>query len=116
MSESEITAILEYEMKVRGSTKPGFTTIVAAEPNGSMSHYVPADTLARKNRTLLIDWGALWQGYHGDMSRVFAFGKWPAEIREIYDIVLDAHLAAAAALKPRRYHQGSRSCCPRLHP
>jgi Xaa-Pro aminopeptidase len=99
-TELEVAAALEAEMKRRGSSAPGFETIVAADPNGSLPHYRPGRTKLRQNRALLIDWGAIYQGYHSDMTRVFAFGKWPAKIAEIYQITLDAQEMAAAALKP----------------
>ncbi len=102
MTEIEFAAELEYQMKSRGSTQPGFTTIVAAQANGSHPHYRPDDTPIRRNSPLLIDWGATWMGYHGDMTRTFALGRWPAPVKEIYKIVLEAHEAAAAALKPGR--------------
>ncbi len=54
---------------------------------------------------MLIDWGAVYEGYHGDMTRVFSLGKWPAKIEEIYRIVLEAHEAAAAALAPGKTTQ-----------
>lgn len=100
VSEQEIAAELEREMKVRGSSRPGFETIVGAAANGSLPHYRPGPSMLRKNQPLLIDWGAIWQGYHGDMTRVFCWGKWPKEVMEIYRIVLDAHEMAAAALRP----------------
>lgn len=100
MTEMEVAAGIEAEMKKRGSSAPGFQTIVAADPNGSLPHYRPGKTKLAKNKCVLIDWGAIYQGYHSDMTRVFALGKWPAKIAEIYKITLDAHLAAAAALAP----------------
>ncbi len=100
MTEIEFAAELEYQMKTRGSTEPAFGTIVAAGANGSLPHYCPADTPIRRGRPLLIDWGATYRGYRGDMTRTFSFGRWQREIREIYTIVLEAHLAAAAAIKP----------------
>ena len=100
MTEIEFAAELEYQMKARGSLEPAFGTIVAAQANGSLPHYCPADTPIRRNTPLLVDWGATWMGYRGDMTRTFALGHWPRKIKEIYSIVLDAHLAAAAALKP----------------
>ncbi len=99
-TELEVCGRLEFEMKARGSTEPGFTTIVAAKANGSFPHYRPAKVKLAKNRPLLIDWGAKVNGYHGDMTRTFSLGKWPAKMREIYGIVLESHLAAAAALRP----------------
>lgn len=99
-TELEVAARIEAEMKSRGSREPGFQTIVAAKANGSLPHYRPGKDKLAKNKPVLIDWGAVFQGYHGDMTRVFCLGPWPAKLKEIYTIVLEAHLAAAAALAP----------------
>jgi Xaa-Pro aminopeptidase len=101
-SEMAIAAALEAEMKSRGSTEPGFTTIVASGSNGSLPHYRAGPARVARNKPLLIDWGAVYRGYHGDMTRVFCLGKWPARIAEIYRIVLEAQQMAAAALAPGR--------------
>lgn len=98
-SELEIAASLESEMKRRGSSTPAFETIIAARANGSLPHYRPTSTKTGANSALLIDWGAVNRGYRGDMTRTFAFGKWPAKLAEVYDIVLEAHQRAAAGLK-----------------
>ncbi len=97
-TERAIAARLESEMKLRGASKPGFDTIVAARANGSMPHYRPAAAKTSAGQPLLIDWGAVYQGYHSDHTRTFALGKWPKKLADIYAIVLDAHEAAAAAL------------------
>lgn len=99
-TEAEVAGALEAEMKRRGSSEPGFQTIVAAGPNGSLPHYRPKDKKLAANKPVLIDWGAVYQGYHSDMTRVFALGKWPERIADIYKIVLEAQLAAADALAP----------------
>lgn len=99
-TELEVAGRLEAEMKALGSREPGFQSIVATGANGSLPHYRPHDVKIAKNDALLIDWGAVYQGYHSDMTRVFALGKWPKKIKEIYTIVLDAQEAAAAALAP----------------
>ena len=100
LTELDVAAHLEAEMKARGSTQPGFTTIVAARANGSLPHYRAGKTKLAANQPVLIDWGAVVDGYHSDMTRTFTLGKWPAKVREIYQIVLEAHEAAAAALRP----------------
>lgn len=100
MSEIEICAMLEEAMKSRGSSRPAFDTIVGAHANASRPHYHPAAAKTKNGKGLLIDWGASVDGYRSDMTRCFCFGKWPRELREIYGIVLDAHEAAAAALRP----------------
>lgn len=99
-TELQVAARIESEMKTRGSREPGFQTIVAAKANGSFPHYRPTSVKLAANKPVLIDWGAVYQGYHGDMTRTFTLGKWPAKVAEIYQIVLDAHLNAAAALAP----------------
>ncbi|MBC7834748.1 MAG: aminopeptidase P family protein [Phycisphaerales bacterium] len=99
-TELEIAGLLEAEMKSRGSSEPGFQSIIAAGAHGSLPHYRPSGYRLEKNRPLLVDWGAVFQGYHSDMTRTFALGKWDPKIAEIYRIVLDAQEMAAAALAP----------------
>lgn len=99
-TELDVAARLESEMKSRGSVVPGFTSIIAARANGSLPHYRPGPVTLAANKGLLIDWGATFRGYHGDMTRTFALGRWPAKLREIYGITLAAHRAAVAALAP----------------
>lgn len=100
LTETEIAARLEAEMKTRGSSAPGFETIVAAGANGSLPHYRPQNKKVSAGKPLLIDWGAIYQGYHSDMTRTFSLGKWPEKVAEIFDIVLEAQLASADALAP----------------
>lgn len=99
-TELDVAAMLEMEMRVRGSTGPSFSTIIAAKANGSLPHYRAGKVKLAKNKPVLIDWGATWRGYRGDMTRTFSIGKWPSVIQEIYGIVLEAHELAAAALAP----------------
>lgn len=99
-TELEVCARLEFEMKRRGSSRPAFETSVAAAEHSALPHYRPGPARLRDGHALLIDWGAVVGGYHSDMTRVFALGAWPAELAEVYDIVLEAHERAAAALAP----------------
>lgn len=99
-TELEIAADLEAEMKSLGSSAPSFETIVAARAKGSLPHYRPGSVKAAAGQPVLIDWGATYRGYHSDMTRTFSLGRWPKKIREIFEIVLEAHRLAAAALGP----------------
>lgn len=99
-TELEVAARLEAEMKSRGSSQPGFQTIIAARASGALPHYRPGNVKLAANQPLLIDWGAVYHGYHGDMTRTFALGRWPKRIAEIYRIVQDAQRMAADALAP----------------
>lgn len=99
-SELEIAAMLEFEMKTRGSIEPSFDTIAAVRANGSLPHAIPGSAKAARGQPLLIDWGATYQGYRSDMTRTFSFGSWPKKLAEVYRVVLDAHLAGIAAIRP----------------
>lgn len=100
LTEADVAAALEAEMKRRGSSEPGFQTIIASGPSSSLPHYRPTQKKIAANKPLLIDWGAVYQGYHSDMTRTFTLGKWPAKIEEIFKVVLEAHTMAAEALAP----------------
>lgn len=99
-TELRIAADLEAEMKALGSSAPSFETIVAARAQGSLPHYRPGMVKTAAGQPLLIDWGATYRGYHSDMTRTFSLARWPAKVREIYGIVLEAHERAAEALGP----------------
>lgn len=100
-SELEVSARLKYEMEILGASGPSFPPIVAAQANSSMPHYYPSPkSKITVNKPLLIDWGALYEGYCSDLTRTWAIGSMSKKIREIYKIVLDAQLASIAAIKP----------------
>ena len=100
--ETEIAARLEYECRTRGAEGMCFGSIVAAQANGSKPHYRAGPTKTKAGSTLLIDWGVRHHGYCADMTRTFALGRWPARLREAYEVVLEAQLAAIDAIKPGR--------------
>jgi len=98
MTELEIAARLEHAMRVRGSSEPAFDVIVAARANGSLPHAIPGRTRTAKGKPLLIDWGATVGGYRSDMTRTFGLGGWPRELREVYEVVLEAQETALGAI------------------
>jgi len=100
MTESEIAGLMEFEMRKRGASKGSFDTNVSAGSNSSLPHYRPANAPVTANAALLFDWGAMVDGYCSDLTRTHTVGRPPAKIREIYKIVLDAQLAAIAAIQP----------------
>lgn len=99
MSELEFCAILESEMKTRGSTSPSFGTMVSSGPNSSIIHHETGETPIGEGG-LLIDWGATFAGYCSDMTRTFAVGDFPPKIQTIYGIVSEAQQAAIEAIAP----------------
>lgn len=99
MAERTFCAMLEYEMKVRGSFCPAFDAMVATGANSSIIHHVTGDSVIEQG-TLLLDWGAKVNGYSSDMTRTFALGAMPQKVQDIYAIVYEAQLAAIDACAP----------------
>jgi len=99
MTESELYARLDYEMKTRGASRPSFDGIVGAGPNSALPHHETGEALITEG-ILLIDAGALVDGYCSDITRTFGVTSLDDEIRRIYDIVLEAQIAAIEFAKP----------------
>ncbi len=98
-SETAVAAALEYEMRIRGSERVAFATIVASGPRAALPHGVASDRRIAKGDFVVIDFGAVVEGYHSDMTRTFCMGTATSRQREIYSIVLEAQLAGLAAVR-----------------
>ena len=99
MTEKEIAARLNYLMVAAGAEKTSFDTIVASGPNGSMPHAVPGMRKVREGDFITMDFGCVYKGYCSDMTRTVALGQPSDEMRNVYDIVLQAQLAGIAAAR-----------------
>jgi Xaa-Pro aminopeptidase len=99
MREQEIAAELDFQMRVLGAEKPAFETIVASGPNSALPHAHPGARRVAANELLLVDMGATVDGYTSDMTRVSFTGSPSKEIREMYQAVLEAQLAAIDSVK-----------------
>jgi Xaa-Pro aminopeptidase len=99
VSESHIAAELEFQMRRLGAEKAAFETIVAAGPRSALPHARPGERKAGVDELLLIDMGSCQDGYMSDMTRMLYFGKVTRRIRDMYQAVLKAQLAAIAALR-----------------
>ena len=87
-------------MRSAGAERAAFETIVAAGPHSALPHYRPGPTRIRRGDAVLIDWGAVVAGYCSDLTRVVFTGRIPPQLACIYEIVLRAQSAGAAAVKP----------------
>ena len=95
MMEYEIEAEFLYECVRSGSRATAYPCIVAGGANGTVLHYINNRDRLRDGDLLLIDAGAEYQNYASDITRTFPInGKFTDEQRSIYQIVLDAQLAA----------------------
>lgn len=94
MTESELAAILEYEMRLLGASGVSFETIVGFGANGSVPHHETGNTKLKFGDAVLIDFGCKYGGYCSDCTRTFLFGddKRHEEFKKIYGCVLDAHM------------------------
>lgn len=99
MTENELNATLEYEMKCGGAMGASFNSIIAFGPGSSVPHYEPGDVPIQEG-VLLIDWGARAKWYCGDLTRTYGIISMPPKIQEIYSIVLEAQLSAIEACGP----------------
>lgn len=90
MQEKELAALLEYEMAKRGSERPSFDTILISGAKTSMPHGMPDTKPVAAGEFILVDFGAVVNGYHSDMTRTFALGSATERMRTVYSTVLAA--------------------------
>ena len=102
MTETEIAALLEYEMKRRGALGPSFRTIVAEGRNAALAHAEPGRRKVKRGSLVLIDWGAQSEYYCSDLTRVLFVGRIPPRFDKLYNIVLQAQVKAIDAIAPGR--------------
>jgi Xaa-Pro aminopeptidase len=100
-TETDVRDELEYRMRRLGADGPSYDTIVASGPdNAARPHHGAERRIIEEHDTVVIDVGALVDGYHSDMTRSYVVGEPSAEQLEIYELVLTAQLAGLAALAP----------------
>jgi Xaa-Pro aminopeptidase len=99
MSVIELAAILEFEMRRAGSEGLSFNTIAAFGEQAAEPHHKPNARALKRGDMIKVDFGAMVDGYHSDMTRVIAFGEPSDEMTEIYDIVKGSQQAGLDAVK-----------------
>lgn len=98
VAERELAAELDYRMRLAGSERPAFETIVAFGPHTSMPHAVPCGRRLAAGDAVLVDLGAVCDGYASDMTRTAVFGEPDPEFARVYGTVLRAQEAALAGI------------------
>jgi Xaa-Pro aminopeptidase len=93
MTEKQVAWEIEKTMRGLGADDRAFGTTVAGGPNGAMAHAGAGDRPLREGEPIVIDMGAKLNGYNSDMTRTICLGEPTDKFREIYNIVLRAHLA-----------------------
>lgn len=100
MTENEVNNEMEMFMRSKGATCSSFDTIVASGHRGALPHGVASNKVIENGDMITLDFGALYEGYVSDITRTFAIGEPKEEMKKIYNIVLEAQLAALEQIKP----------------
>ena len=100
ISENDVAARLENVMRSLGSMRPAFATIVASGQRGSLPHGTATEKLINYGEFVTMDYGAVYKGYHSDMTRTVCVGRADDKQRDVYDAVLKAQLMGVSLVKP----------------
>lgn len=103
ISEQEVVAKIEYEMKKLGVTDMSFPTMVLFGDHAGSPHGNPGDRKLQENEFVLFDLGVVYKGYASDMTRTVYFGSEDAitdRERLIYNTVLKAQVEPQESVRP----------------
>jgi Xaa-Pro aminopeptidase len=99
-SEMELTARLEYNLKTSGAENLSFDTIALSGRRTSLLHGKPGNKNLEEGNYVLFDFGALYKGYHADISRTVIIGKADDQQIEVYEMILKAQTEVINSIKP----------------
>ncbi len=101
MKEYEVEAAYDYVLRKNGVRDRAFATIAAGGKRATILHYDKNDQMVRDGELLLVDAGAQWGWYAGDISRTFPInGKFTERQKLVYQIVLEGQRRVIAAIRP----------------
>lgn len=99
MTEKQLMCELIYCLYRHGADGLSFEPVVVSGPNTSMPHGVAGDRRLQQGDFITMDFGCTYQGYCSDMTRTVALGYATEEMKQVYEVVLQAQLAALAVTK-----------------
>jgi Xaa-Pro aminopeptidase len=99
VTEKDVAWELEQYMRTHGAEGLSFNTIVGSGVNSALPHAVLTDRPIQVGDPLVVDMGALYEGYHADITRSFCLHSATDEYLRIWHTVLEAQLAVEKALK-----------------
>ncbi|ADC51027.1 putative Xaa-Pro dipeptidase [Alkalihalophilus pseudofirmus OF4] len=100
ITEMEVLAKIEYELKKKGIREMSFSTMVLFGEKSGAPHGNPGDRMLQEGDFVLFDLGVVLDGYTSDITRTFAFRSISDEKRKLYNTVLQAQLASLEISKP----------------
>lgn len=98
-TEADFALELDVEMRHLGAEAPSFDTIVASGPNGAKPHATPGSRPIGDGDLVVLDFGALVDGYHSDMTRTMMIGEPSADQRRMLDVVAASQIAGVEAVR-----------------
>ena len=101
LTEAELAAEIERELRERGATDVAFPVIVGSGPNGAMPHHQHGDREIGRGDPVVLDFGGTVDDYPGDQTRTVVFaGDPPDEFERVHAVVRDALEAGVEAVEP----------------
>ena len=91
--EKQIAAKISYLFKMHGADGDSYDPIIGSGYLGALPHATPSDKRFENGDFVVMDFGALYNGYHADMTRTIVVGSATDKHKEIYNIVLESQLA-----------------------
>jgi Xaa-Pro aminopeptidase len=105
-TEALLEAEAERVWKAAGARRPAYASIVGSGPNSTILHYPRSERTMEAGDLVLMDMSAEFAHYAADITRTFPVsGRFSAEQRKIYEVVLKAQKAAFALLRPGAYYE-----------
>ena len=98
--ETDIALALELAMRRGGADSAAFSITAASGPRGARPHGGASERVMQSGELITLDFGAIVDGYHSDMTRTLALGEVGDELRRLYSAVLEAEETALAAVRP----------------
>jgi Xaa-Pro aminopeptidase len=98
--ERQVADELRSALRDAGADGEAFPSIIGSGPNGALPHATPTRRKIGSRDLVVIDFGALREGYACDLTRTVLSGKWDEKSRMIYKTVLAAQIAAIGAVRP----------------
>ena len=99
LREMDLAIDLEFKMRRSGATQLSFATIVASGINTTLPHATPSNRKIENGDIVVIDYGAVYNGYHSDETCTFVVGQANDRKKEVYRLVKEAHDRAVDALR-----------------
>jgi len=99
MPESDIALELHYRIRQQGAEALAFEAIIASGANAALPHAKPGSRRIKKGDLVVMDFGAVYGGYHSDETCTFGIGRLDRSQKKAYEAVKEAHDRALDAVR-----------------